>query len=156
MYSGPLSTRMASGFPLQLTVDAVDAFVVPLEAFDIAQIQVAQAKAPHLLSLCQRQQMIRDLLVLIAKFGPIPIAGLADAEGSAGQSGADLSVPDGPLGHLFALRRPHHFFPSASFNKSACMLISKPLSLSVRYVFILGWLIGLRRRVVGWGLWVDL
>lgn len=36
--------------------------------------------------------MIRDLLVLIAELGLIPVAGLADAEGSAGQSDADLSM----------------------------------------------------------------
>ena len=68
--------------------------------------------------------MIRNLFVLVAEFGPISITGFADTEGSAGQSNTDLSVPDGPLGHLFTLRRPHHFFPSASFNKSACMLFS--------------------------------
>lgn len=50
-------------FQLQLPVNPVDPLVVPLEPFDIAQIQVTQPKAPGAVVVRQSQQPIGNLLV---------------------------------------------------------------------------------------------
>ena len=50
-----------------------------------------------------------------------PIAGPADAERPARKPDTGGFVLHGPLGHLFALRRPYHFFPGApSADRFAC------------------------------------
>ena len=109
---------------LQLTIDAIHALVVPAETFDIAQMQKAHAKAPGLFGICQCHQPICDQLILIRQFGLVSIAYLADAERPARQNNAGGLIAYSPFGHLFALRRPHHLFPSASFRRSFCMLFS--------------------------------
>jgi hypothetical protein len=109
---------------LKLAIDAIDTLVVPFETLDVAQMQVATTEAPRLLCRRQCHQPIRYQFVLIAQLRLIPIAGLADVERPARKPDARGFVPNGPLGRLFALSWLHHFSPSASFNKSFCMLFS--------------------------------
>ena len=109
---------------LQLAVDPVHALVVPFIAFDVAQIQKAQPKAPRLAIGRQTHQPIRDLSVLIVELALIAIARLADLKRAARQRDADRLALDCVHGHLASLRWPYRFFPRASFSKSFCMLIS--------------------------------
>ena len=65
---------------LQLPVNPVDSLVVPLVALDVAQVQVAQAKAPVAVVVRQAQQPVSDLLILDIVLGLVPIARLAHAK----------------------------------------------------------------------------
>lgn len=73
---------------VQRSISAENPLVVPPEAFDVAQMKVAKAKAPHLLFVRQCHQPVRDQLILVAQPRLIPIAGLADAERPAGKPDA--------------------------------------------------------------------
>lgn len=42
----------------QFFVDAVDTLMIPLKAFDVAQKQVAQAKAPVAVVVCELEQLV--------------------------------------------------------------------------------------------------
>jgi hypothetical protein len=63
----------------------------------------------------------------------VAITGLADPKGAAGQCNADLMARHRLLGHLAALRWLRHFFPRASFSRSACMLRSAFILFKRRY-----------------------
>ena len=52
--------------------------MVPAKAFDIAQVQVAQAKSPVAMVIRQADQPIGDERVLGIVFGFVTVAGLAD------------------------------------------------------------------------------
>jgi hypothetical protein len=93
-------------------------------ALDSAQAQKAQAKAQGLLRRRQPKQHISDLLVLIVQLGALPIARLTDVERPACQPDADALHRRCFFGQLPALSWPCHFFPSASFKRSFCMLAS--------------------------------
>jgi hypothetical protein len=73
------------------------------------------------------------LFVLVLQLRAVAITGLADPEGPAGKGNAGPASRHRVLGHLAALRWPGHFFPRASFNKSACMLRSAYIRFSLRF-----------------------
>lgn len=72
--------RLDSQVQLELAVNLVDAFVVPFEAFDVAQIQETQPEAPVALVIRQPYQPIGNHIVFGIKLGLVSVAGLADAE----------------------------------------------------------------------------
>ena len=90
----------------QLAVDAIDPFMVPSEAFHVAQIQKTQAKTPRPPIGRQTDKPIGNLRILITELAFVSIAGLTDLERTASQRDADPVLGHSFLGHLFALRRP--------------------------------------------------
>ena len=59
---------------LQFAVDAVNPFVVPSEVLHVAQVHVAQAKAPGAIVICEADQPVGNLFVLGAEFGLVAVA----------------------------------------------------------------------------------
>src|SRR5690606_27793830 len=111
--------RLDPQVQLPLPVDAVDPLVVPAKAFDVAQVQEAQAKSPIAIRRGQTHQPVGDPGVLFASLGLVAVARLADLEGLAGMPDAGAPAFDRSSGHLPAQRWPHHFFESASLSRSA-------------------------------------
>ncbi len=116
--------RLDPDVQFKLTINAVNAFMVPVMPPDIAQIKETQTEAPGLLCLRQSDQEIGNLLVLVIQPGAVTITCLTDLEGAAGNRNAHPSQRQCFPGHFSALRWPRHFFPRASLSSSACMLIS--------------------------------
>jgi len=77
--------RLDPHVQFELAINPVDAFVIPSEAFDVAQVQEAQTEAPVTLVVRQPYQPVRNELVFRVQLGFIAIAGLADIERLAGQ-----------------------------------------------------------------------
>ena len=109
--------RFDAQVQLQFPVDPVDALVVPSKASDVAQVQVAQPKAPVAVVVRQADQPIGDLLVFGVALGFVAVAGLADGEDVAGQPYADATLSHYFFGHLAAARRPRYFFARYSVAK---------------------------------------
>lgn len=65
--------RLDAQVRLQLPVYAIHALVVPAKAFDVAQIQEAQAGARIALAVSQLDQPIGNNLVLCRALGAIPM-----------------------------------------------------------------------------------
>ncbi len=78
--------RLDPQVQLELTVNPVDALVVPFVALHVAQVQEAQSKAPVALVVRQPYQPVGDDAVLCVQLGLVAVAGLADAKCLAGQS----------------------------------------------------------------------
>lgn len=97
--------------------------MVPRVSFDVLQMQKAQPEAPRLPSVCQADQQVSDQLVLIVEKRTVAIARLARTERSAGECDADPLIY-GLGGHPTTMRWPRHFFPRASFSRSARILTS--------------------------------
>src|SRR5690606_9615635 len=83
------------------------------KAFDVAQVQEAQAKSPIAIRRGQTHQPVGDPGVLFASLGLVAVARLADLEGLAGMPDAGAPAFDRSSGHLPAQRWPHHFFGSS-------------------------------------------
>ena len=79
-------SRLDAQVQFQLAIDPVDALVIPLKAFYVAQIQEAQAEAPVALVVGQAYQPVSHDSVFRVELGAIAIASLADVERLAGQS----------------------------------------------------------------------
>ena len=73
----------------QRAIDPIDPLVVPWMTLHVAQVQETQAKTPCLAGICQPNQKIGDLFVLVLQLWTIAIAGLADPEGAAGHGDTD-------------------------------------------------------------------
>ena len=54
--------------------------MVPDKVFDVAQVQVAQPKAPGAIIVCQSNEPVGDLVVFSVELGLVAITGLADAK----------------------------------------------------------------------------
>ncbi|EFF45744.1 ISxac2 transposase [Xanthomonas citri pv. aurantifolii str. ICPB 10535] len=134
---GPLThqplLRLDPQVQLQLAVDPVDPLVIPAKALHVAQVQVAQAKAPVAMGGRQADQPVGDPGVLLAGLGLVAEAGLAHREGLAGVADVRAPARDCRLGHLASLRWPHHFFASASFSRSVLSCASAYIFLSRRF-----------------------
>lgn len=102
---------------------------IPAVALDVAQVQIAQAKAPVALIARQSYQPVRNFIVLGTLLGFVPISSLADGEDLAGQSNRRPFALHSLLGHLAAAGWPHHFFVIASLRISA-------FSRSSAYIFL--------------------
>lgn len=83
--------RLDPEVQFKLTIDAVNAFMVPVMPPDIAQIKETQTEAPGLLCLRQSDQEIGNLLVLVVQPGAVTISCLTDLEGAAGKRNAHTS-----------------------------------------------------------------
>src|SRR5690606_25200523 len=118
---------------LQLPVDAVDPLVVPAKPLDVAQVQEAKAKPPVAIGRGQPHQPVRNPGVLLAGLRLVAVTGLADLERLAGMPDIGAPALDRSPGHLPALRWPHHFFESASFNRSALSWASAYIFFSRRF-----------------------
>ena len=70
----------------QLTVDAVHPLVIPAKVLHIAQVEIAQTKAPVAVVVCQADQPVGDERVLGILFGLVAVAGLADHTRAASQA----------------------------------------------------------------------
>src|SRR5690606_1312254 len=97
----------------------VHALVVPAIAFNVAQVQIAQAKPPVALVRREPNQPVGDLRVLGAELGLVAVARFADRKRHAGQAHADAALGNRDFGHLAPARWPHHFFAIASWRISA-------------------------------------
>src|SRR5580704_17724378 len=93
--------------------------VIPGEAFDVAQAQEAQAKAPVALVVRQFHKPFSDHAVFRATLCLVAVAGLAYAKRLTGRPYAHCAILHCTHGHLAATRWPHHFFSSASSTTSA-------------------------------------
>lgn len=96
-------------------------------------MQKTQPKPLRLARFGQTDQQISDQLVLIAEQRTVAIARLAHAESTACQSNANPLMFYGIGGHLATMRWPAHFFPRASFSRSACMLRSANIRFSRQF-----------------------
>jgi hypothetical protein len=100
----PCSTVKASGFSrtkrlridshieLQLLVDAVLSVVIPFEATDVAQIQVAQAKAPAAVVIRQKDKPVGHCFVFGIESALVAITRFADPKCLAGHPYKQPSV----------------------------------------------------------------
>jgi len=77
--------RLNAQIQFQFTLNPVDALVVPFEAFDVAQVQEAQAEAPVALVVRQPYQPVGNEDVFRVQLGLVAVAGLADAKRPARQ-----------------------------------------------------------------------
>jgi hypothetical protein len=80
LFARQAMARLNPQVQLKLTVNPVDALVVPFEALDVAQVQEAQAEAPVALVVRQPYQPVGDDAVLRVQLGLVAIAGLADVK----------------------------------------------------------------------------
>ena len=94
----------------QFSINPIDPFVVPSEAFHIAQMQETQIKALVPLVVDQLDQPVRNLGILAAELGLIAVTGLDDAEYPASQTNTDAFFTDGFLRHLTTMRQFNNFF----------------------------------------------
>lgn len=124
--------RLDAQRELQLPVDALHALMAPAETLHVAQIQLAQAKAPIAVVIRQADQPVGNFFILSVLLGLAALAGLADPKCWAGHCDGDTALLNCVLGHLVSARRPHHFFASASATISA-------LSFSSKYIFLRRW-----------------
>ncbi len=67
--------RLDAQVELQLLVDPIHTLVVPFEALDVTQIQIAQAKALATVVIGQFDQPIGHLLVLSTELALVSVAG---------------------------------------------------------------------------------
>src|SRR5690606_11482367 len=118
---------------LQLAVDTIDPLVVPAKAFDVAEVQETQAKAPVAIGCRQPHEPVCDPCVLLARLRLIAVAGLAHLERLAGMPDVRASAFHRRSGYLPALRWPHHFFDIASFSMSALSCASAYIFFSRRF-----------------------
>ena len=79
---------------------------VPAVAFDVTQVQKAQAKTPVALVVGEPDQPLGDLGVFLSQLGLVAVAGLADAKRLAGQANADTTIRNRGHGHLTPVRWP--------------------------------------------------
>ena len=73
-------TRFDTQVQLEFAVDSVDAFLVPFEAFHVAQVQDAQAEAPVALIVRQPYQLVGNEVVFRVQLRFVSVAGLANAK----------------------------------------------------------------------------
>ncbi len=102
--------------------------MVPFEALDVMQIQIAQAKSPAAVVIGQFDQPVCHLLVISIELALVPVEGLADSKCHTGDTSAHTLLRNHLVGHLPSARWPHHFFSRASETISA-------LSFPSRYIF---------------------
>ena len=95
---------------LQLSVDAINTFVVPAVTPHLPQVEELKAKATGLPRQRQSGEQLGDPLVLLVKFGAVSVARLADAERPTSECNANPMARHCILGQLPALRWPHYFF----------------------------------------------
>jgi hypothetical protein len=71
--------RLDPQIQLEFAVNPVDPLVVPLEVFDVTQVQKAQPKTPVALVVRQPYQPVSNQVVFRVQLGLVAVAGLADA-----------------------------------------------------------------------------
>lgn len=98
----------------QLAVNPVHPFVVEAEAFDVAQVQKAQAKSPVALTGSDTEQPVGNDLIFFIPLRLVAVATFADNKQLAGKTNADIPALYRILRHLLSTRWRHHFFAIAS------------------------------------------
>ena len=108
-----------SQIAFQLPIDPIDPLVVPGKAFDVAQIEKAQAKPPISLRLRQADKPSGDGMIVLVTDRLITITALAHAEGATRMANTCLAQLDRRQSHGAATAGLYHFFAMASLSKSA-------------------------------------
>lgn len=94
----------------QLPIDSIDPLVIPAKAFDVAQVEKAQAKATIPLRLRQADQLIGDGITVLITDGLVALIALAQAKCSTSVANICLTWLDCRQSHGKATAGSCHFF----------------------------------------------